>query len=270
MGTSEAHGSCWSLPLTSGSIAWPGCPPYITQARHRGGPTKGALCPEPSTSSSPILRVAPTPGNSEELRYLVWGRAQPAAGRGARQLSPRVHSGPGLGERALQALGPRTVGTSRQEAHGHASSRRLSSSKLAQAVLCPHVPGWVARTRPLTSQPWAAGRSPCPSSPGWGGRPIPESLLACGLIPSFPEDGSAVLGQGPPLSLARPWLGPHQRVRAWPGPSRGRGHDGNTEHGAQEGSGDPAGLRSAAPQQVGARLLGPLWSNGGHRGFLPA
>lgn len=100
-----------------------------------------------------------------------------------------------------------------------ASSRRLFSSKLAQAVPCPHVPRWVACAGPLTSQPLAGGRSLCPSSLGWGRRRIPESPLACGLIPSFPEGGSAVLGQGPPLSLARPWLGPHQRVRAWPGPS---------------------------------------------------
>lgn len=41
-----------------------------------------------------------------------------ASGTGARLLSPRVQCGPGLGERALQALGPRTAGDRRQEAYG--------------------------------------------------------------------------------------------------------------------------------------------------------
>lgn len=81
-------------------------------------------------------------------------------------MSPRVQSGPGLGQRALQAPGDLGLLETGGRMHmASASSRRLSSSKLAQAMLCPHIPGWVARAGPLTPQPWAGAEggylSPC-------------------------------------------------------------------------------------------------------------
>ena len=66
-----------------------------------------------------------------------------------------------------------------------APSRRPSPSELAQAALCPHVPGWAARAGPRAFTALAAGRSPCPSSPSCGKRRIPESPLARGLIPQL-------------------------------------------------------------------------------------